>query len=206
MNKNGVVDLSGFGAELMLARKLFASGARTHVVCNLCAIGRKTATRIYKIAYQQSPKRGMLPWDDHWIIRSSVNNLHASIFFSIIQESLNAKSSSVEYGSQFVNAYELYCRVVANNPKPSRRELNFENFRVMDINRAWQIILQFKAHHLAFSVCKTCKAQHLIVIKKDEPFNKCPICETWTDRVGRRRWSSSSHQCKTYKATQNLDH
>jgi len=192
MSNAGFVDLSKFGAELMLAEKLFALGARTHMVCHLCAISRKTAIRIYKIANQESPKKGLLPWDDHWIIRSSVNNLHASIFLGIIHGHLNCATSNVEYGKQFVNAYGLYCRVVANNSKPSRREQNFENFRVLDINRAWQIIQQFKTLELGFAVCPKCKARHLIVNKKDELFDKCPICETWTDSTGRRRWISST--------------
>jgi hypothetical protein len=38
MSNAGFVDLSKFGAELMLAEKLFALGARTHMVCHLCAI------------------------------------------------------------------------------------------------------------------------------------------------------------------------
>lgn len=190
MTNTGVVDLSLFGAELILAEKLFALGARTHIVCNLCAIGRKTATRLYKLSHQQSPKKGMLPWDDHWIIRSSVNNLHASIFLSMIQDHMNSEYSNIEYGKQFVNAYGLYCQVVANNSKPSKREQNFENFRVLDINRAWQIIQQFRTQRLGFVICQKCKARHLIVNKNDELFDKCPICEIWTDRSGRRRWIS----------------
>jgi Flagellar transcriptional activator (FlhC) len=65
------------------------------IVCSLCAIRRKTATLIYRIGHQESPKKGMLPWDQQWIIRSSVNNLHASIFLGLVQDYLPSEATAL---------------------------------------------------------------------------------------------------------------
>lgn len=192
MSNACIIDLSHFGAEIQLAEQLFALGARTPIVCSLCAIRRKTATLIYRIAHQKSPKKGMLPWDQQWIIRSSVNNLHASIFLGLVQDYLPSEASGIVFAQQFVTAYELYCRIVANNLKPSKREASFDSFRVLDINRAWQITQQYKTHELRFSMCPHCQSRYLKFIQKEEYFEMCPICEVWTDSTGRRRWISST--------------
>lgn len=116
MNNGGFVDLSQFGAELMLAKKLFKLGARTPIVCALCGIKRKTATRMYWLAQQQAPIKGMLPWDPQWIERATINNLHASIFLGLIQDYVPDYGNGIAYGQQFCAAYELYCHIVAHNP------------------------------------------------------------------------------------------
>jgi hypothetical protein len=186
MHNGGFVDLSHFGAELMLAKTLFDYGARTPVVCVLCGIKRKTATRIYRLAQHQAPIKGMLPWDPHWISRSTINNLHASIFLGLIQDYVSVRDNGTEFGLQFCNAYTLYCRIVAHNPKPCDREARFEHHRVLDINRAWQLTRQFHASALHFVMCLCCQAGFLIPSHEDNQTVPCPVCENKTGSVARQ--------------------
>lgn len=186
MDNGGFVDLSHFGADLMLAKTLFDYGARTPVVCALCGIKRKTATRIYWLAQQQAPTKGMLPWDPHWISRSTINNLHASIFLGLIQDYVSVRPNGTELGLQFCNAYTLYCRIVARSPKPSNREAGFVHPRVLDINRAWQLTKQFRASALHFVSCPYCQARYLILRQEDQHAARCPVCENKTGSVARK--------------------
>jgi hypothetical protein len=186
MHNGGFVDLSHFGAELMLAKTLFDYGARTPVVCVLCGIKRKTATRIYRLAQHQAPIKGMLPWDPHWINRSTINNLHASIFLGLIQDYVSVRANGTEFGLQFCNAYALYCRIVAHNPKPCDREARFEHHRVLDINRAWQLTRQFHASALHFVMCLCCQAGFLIPSHEDNQTVHCPVCGNKTGSVARQ--------------------
>ncbi|WP_445369549.1 FlhC family transcriptional regulator [Methylomonas sp. BW4-1] len=186
MDNGGFVDLSHFGAELMLAKTLFDYGARTPVVSALCGIKRKTATRIYRLAQEQAPIKGMLPWDPHWISRSTINNLHASIFLGLIQDYVSVRANGTEFGLQICNAYALYCRIVAHNPKPCDREARFEHHRVLDINRAWQLTRQFHASALHFVMCLCCQAGFLIPSHEDNQTVHCPVCGNKTGSVARQ--------------------
>jgi flagellar transcriptional activator FlhC len=199
MNNGGFVDLSHFGAELMLAKTLFNYGARTPVVCALCGIKRKTATRIYWLAQQKAPIKGMLPWDPEWISRSTDNNLHASIFLGLMHDYVPLRCNGIEYGQQFCTAYVLYCRIVASNPKPSNREAGFVNHRVLDINRAWQLTKQFRASALHFVTCPYCKARYLILRQEDQHVARCPICENKAVGAGRQNQISRTFSQNTRK-------
>ncbi len=182
---------SGFSYELVLAEKLFSLGARTPLVVSLCHLSKKTAIRLYKATQQRSPKQGMLPYDQTWIIRSSVNNLHASIFLGIFQDLTNLQTDDDHDARLFITAYELYCQVVANNPRPSKLEKSVTQFILLDINRAWELNHQFNSNLLNLVICKKCQARFLRLNTLKDPFEQCPICEVWADRIGRRRWSSA---------------
>jgi len=190
MNNGGFVDLSHFGVELMLAKKLFNLGARTPIVCALCGIKRKTANRIYWLAQQQAPIKGMLPWDPQWIERATVNNLHASIFLGLIQGYVPEHGDGIAYGQQFCDAYALYCRIVDHNPKPSHRESASEHHRVLDINRAWQLTQQLRASTLRFVTCLTCHARYLCLHQVTQRPIHCPVCQTQTG-IRRRQFRVS---------------
>jgi hypothetical protein len=91
----------------------------------------------------------------------------------------------------FITAYELYCQVVANNPRPSKLEKSVTQFILLDINRAWELNHQFNSNLLNLVICKKCQARFLRLNTLKDPFEQCPICEVWADRIGRRRWSSA---------------
>jgi flagellar transcriptional activator FlhC len=110
---------SSLGYELTLAETLFSLGARPPVVCAVCPIGKKTAIRLYKTIHQRLPKQGMLPYDPYWIIRSSVNDIHASIFLGLIHD-LSQQQSPVTFNAAlFITAYELYCQWWRPTPSPA---------------------------------------------------------------------------------------
>lgn len=182
---------SGFSFELTLAERLFVLGARTPLVISLCQMSKKTAIRLYKAMFHQSPKKGLLPYDPNWIIRSSVNNLHASIFIGIFKDLTQLQTQADDPVQLFISTYELYCEVVANNPKPSKLEKSFSRFILLDINRAWHLIQQFNTGDLRLVICKQCQARFSELHTPKDPFQQCPICEVEADRIGRRRWSSS---------------
>ena len=177
--------------DVSRAQKLILLGARTPLVVSLCDIGKKTAIRLYKTINQQSPKQGMLPYDPIWIIRCSGNNVHASIFLGIYHDFSGLKSLDDEPAHLFITAYELYCKVAANNPRPSRLEAGVTQQILLDINRAWNLIQQFNLGDISFVLCTKCQARFLRVDIPLHAFQQCPICEVWADRTGRRRWATS---------------
>jgi hypothetical protein len=176
--------------EVSLAEKLFSLGARTPVVISLCHLGKKTAIRLYKAINEQSPKQGMLPYDPLWVIRTSGNNVHASIFLGIIYDLSGIKKNDNEYALMFITAYELYCNVVANNPRPSKLEANVDRQILLDINRAWQLTHLLRSNEIGLVLCDKCQSRFLRVNSHDNAFQQCPICEIWADRTGRRRWAT----------------
>jgi hypothetical protein len=181
---------SGLGYELALAETLFGLGARPPVVCAVCPIGKKTAIRLYKTIHQRSPKQGMLPYDPYWIVRSSVHNSHASIFFGLTQDLSQQQSENVANAELFITAYELYCRVVAANPQPSKLEAGVPQAILLDINRAWYLAGQLTAGEMSLVLCKKCQARYVVLNKMPKPFQQCPICDVWADKTGRRRWTT----------------
>ena len=179
---------SGMGYELTLAETLFRLGARPPVVRSVCNIGPKTAIRLYKTIHRRSPKQGMLPYDPYWIVRSSVHDLHASIFLGLIHDLSQQQSPTDLNAERFITAYELYCRVVANNPQPSKLEAGVPHAILLDINRAWQLAGQLKSGEMGLVLCEKCQARYVALNKMPKPFQQCPICDVWADRAGRRRW------------------
>ena len=179
---------SGMGYELTLAETLFRLGARPPVVRSVCNIGPKTAIRLYKTIHRRSPKQGMLPYDPYWIVRSSVHDLHASVFLGLIHDLSQQQSQTDLNAELFITAYELYCRIVANNPQPSKLEAGVPHAVLLDINRAWQLAGQLKSGEMGLVLCEKCQARYAALNKMPKPFQQCPICDVWADRAGRRRW------------------
>lgn len=185
------------GYELTLADRLFKLGARPPVVRALCPIGKKTAIRLYKIIHQQSPKQGMLPYDPNWIINSAVQNIHASIFLGLIQDCCQLFNQAKLTAEILITAYELYCRVVVNNPKPSKLESSSSSSILLDINRAWQLTTQLISNEMQLANCKKCLARFVMLNNTPKSFQQCPICDVWIDRTGRHRWKKVITQYKT---------
>ncbi len=181
---------SGMSHQLVIAEKLFSLGARPPVVRSICHIGKKTAIRLYKIIHQRSPKQGLLPYDPDWIVRSSVHTIHASIFLGLVHD-LSVQYTQTEFSAElFITAYELYCGVVATNPRPSKLEAGVHQAILLDINRAWQLAGQLKAREMDLVRCGKCHARYVVLSKMPKPFQQCPICDVWADKSGRRRWKT----------------
>jgi len=175
---------------LIAAEKLFKLGARPPIVSHLCNLGRKLTIRLYKDIHHRAPKQGMLPYDAFWIVRSSVNGIHASIFMGLIDDlSLLQKQPGLN-AQTFITAYELYQQIVVKNVHPSKREAGNNQFTLLDINRAWQLIQQFNTGNICFESCKQCCARYLAVNNLPKAFHQCPLCDVWADQIGRRRWKT----------------
>jgi hypothetical protein len=182
---------TGRGVDLVIAEKLIHFGARPPVVHAVCSIGKKTAIRLYKTIHLKSPKQGMLPYDQYWVVRSSVNTIHASIFLGLVRDFLQHQQSSTITAEILITAYELYCRVVASNPSPSKLEASAPQSLLLNINRAWQLTRQLASDGCGLVVCNTCLARHVVIKQMPKPFQQCPICDVWADKTGRRRWMTA---------------
>ncbi len=183
-------NLSDFLVEMNCANKLIKLGARPPVVRSLCKIGRKISIRIYREVYHCASKQGMLPYDPYWIVRSSVNDIHASIFMGIFHDLSQLNNQQTTHAQAFITAYELYCEVVGNNPGPGRLEACVNKSRLLEINRAWQLIQQFNNSETSLMVCEKCRSRYLALNTVPKPFQQCPICDVWAHKDGRRRWAS----------------
>jgi hypothetical protein len=194
--------LSCLGYDRIVAERLFLLGARPPVVQAVCLIGKKAAIRLYKLIHQRSPKQGMLPYDPFWVVRSAVYNIHASVFLGLVHDLCQYHQLKTLTADVLITAYDLYGRVVANNPSPSKLEASADHCQLLCINRAWQQAGQFFAGELALVFCTKCQARHVVIAKLPKPFQQCPICEVWADNAGRRRWMTpkarlhGNHACQ----------
>ena len=90
----------------------------------------------------------------------------------------------------FITAYELYCRVVAANPQPSKLEASVPQAMLLDVNRAWYLSGQLTVGEISLMKCEKCQARYVALNKMPKPFQQCPICDVWADKTGRRRWTT----------------
>lgn len=186
------------GADLLLAKKLIQLGARPPIVSQLCHLTRKQSIEFFKTVQGQSPKQGMLPHDHQWAIRSAFNNIHASLFLSMIEDIRHRLSTPNLSATLLVAAYEIYSNVASKilADRQFIQPRSSEHYP-LDINRAWYLITMRSTGDLVFILCGRCHARYLGMIHPDAAFSQCPICEVWTDRSGRRRWVSAKSKMLT---------
>ena len=148
---------------------------------------------MYSDILGRNPPSGMLPSDTYWILRSSVNCVHASIFYhiynGILSEVQNFKK--LNYALVFISAYSVYLKCIKHNPTPCKLEQNDGDQPRLDINRAYDIIRQAKNGDVSLRICKKCNSEHLVLSFYPEQLKGCPICDVWADKSGRRRWMNS---------------
>ncbi len=186
------------GADLLLAEKLIQLGARPPIVSQLCHLTRKQSIAFFKAVQGQSPKQGMLPHDHQWAIRSAFNNIHASLFLSMIEDIRHRLCTPNLNAALLVAAYEIYSNVTSRILADRQCiQPHSSQHYPLDINRAWYLISLLSAGDLVFILCGRCRARYLGMIHPDTAFSQCPICEVWTDRSGRRRWISTKSKMLT---------
>lgn len=185
-------NVSNFGNHLVLAEKLIRLGARPPIVAQLCQLSRKQCIAFFKSVKGSPPKQGMLPHDHQWVIRSTFNNIHASLFLGILDDIGRRLLIPHSSANALVDAYSIYQSVASKIlAKPEEISPAAQQF-TLDINRAWSLIIMFSVGDLAFNVCSHCRARYVGMIHPDATFSQCPICDVWTDRSGRRRWVSAN--------------
>jgi len=196
---------ANFGNDLITAEQLIRLGARPPIVSTLCNLSRKLVIRIYKNIHQQAPKQGMLPYDTSWIVRSTANNIHASIFLGI-RHDLSILSSPADLSTRiFITAYELYGRVIAKTPPVHNKTYQDGSQSIpLDINRAWFLSRQLDTSDIQFKTCYRCQVRYLGIKNLPTPFYQCPICDVWTDRSGRRRWTTVKSQMTNLKTNKTF--
>ncbi|WP_165786312.1 FlhC family transcriptional regulator [Methylomonas sp. Kb3] len=185
--KNG----SNFSNNLVLAEKLILLGARPPIVSQLCQLSRQQSIDIFKSLTGCRPKQGMLPHDLQWVIRSTSNNIHASLFLGILDDARRRLSIQYSSAQVLVDVYSIYKNVASKIlTEPKKISPAAQQF-TLDVNRAWFLISMLVAGNLIFTVCTCCRTRYLSTIHPDATFSQCPICNVWKDRSGRRRWASA---------------
>ncbi|WNB74113.1 FlhC family transcriptional regulator [Methylomonas koyamae] len=195
-----VKNKSSIGTDLLLAERLIQLGARPPIVSQLCHLTRKQSIAFFKTVQGQSPKQGMLPHDHQWVIRTALNNIHASLFLSMLEDIRHRLSTPNLSAAILVKAFEIYINV-ASKILTDRQCIQPRSSQhcPLDINRAWYLISLLSSGDLVFILCGRCHARYLGMIHPDAVFSQCPICDVWTDRSGRRRWITA----KSKKLTLN---
>ncbi|NJA08231.1 hypothetical protein HC024_21255 [Methylococcaceae bacterium WWC4] len=188
---------------MLLAERLIQLGARPPIVSQLCRLTRKQSIAFFKEVQGQSPKQGMLPHDHQWVIRSAFNNIHASLFLSMLEDIRHRLSTPNLNAAILIKAFEIYInvasKILADRQCIQRRS---SQHYPLDINRAWYLISLLSSGDLMFIHCGRCHARYLAMIHPDAAFRQCPICEVWTDRSGRRRWiAAKSTKCSLNKSS-----
>lgn len=184
-----------FSRNMLAAEKLFQLGARPPIVRSLCNIGHKVAIRLYKEALHVNPKQGLLPYDPTWIIRSSANAIHASLFISILND-IQERQSQTFNAEALITGYELYSQVMAAHPHFCNLETSRHSMPVMDINRAWMLAHQLHSNEIQLINCERCRVRFCALRTIPKPFQQCPVCDVWSDKKGRRRWVSVNSRQK----------
>jgi flagellar transcriptional activator FlhC len=183
---------SSIATDLLIMERLIQYGARPPIISQLCHLSRKQSIAFFKSVQGQSPKQGMLPHDHQWPIRSALNNIHASLFLSIFEDIKNHLSTQKVTATGLLDAYEIYnnvaTKILAHDQCPQPRA---SRHYPLNINRAWYLIGLLSVGNLVFILCGRCQARYLGMIHPDAVFSQCPICDVWTDRSERRRWTSS---------------
>lgn len=177
---------SAFLREMQLATQLIQLGLRPPIVQHLCPIGRKVALRIYKENHQGNTRSGMLPYDADWIMKSSTNALHASIFLSITFDISGLGFNQISKAEVLIAAYNLYSKVInqsANHFLADHGTIG----NLLEINRAWQLIQQFNSRETSLQLCKNCQSRYIVPNTVANYFHRCPICEVWSQKNKRSR-------------------
>ena len=101
-------------SQLYLAERLIRLGGRPSIVSGLCGIKIRKARVIYGDVLGHQPPSGMLPSDRHWILRGSINCIHASMFFSSYRRILSeiGVADKLNYAHAFVTAYDIYLSLI----------------------------------------------------------------------------------------------
>ena len=187
-----------FANRLVLAEQLIQLGARPPIVSQLCWLSRKQSIDLYKSVKGCPPKQGMLPHDIQWVIRSTTNNIHASLFLGILDDTRRRLSFQRSSSAKaLVDAYSIYQNVTLKILANQQGTFSAAQQFTLDINRAWSLISMLSAGNLMFIVCSHCCARYLGLIHPSAAFCQCPVCNVWTDRTGRRRWISAKSKKPT---------
>lgn len=171
-------------SQLYLAERLTRHGGRPSIVSELCGINIRKARGIYGDVFGRQSPSGLLPSDKHWMLRGSINCIHASMFFSSYRKILSeiGVSDKLNYAHAFVTAFDIYhshCLVNGDAVK-------------LDINRAYDIFRQEKNGDLSMVLCGTCRSNHIVISGYPDQLKGCPICHAWTNMDGRVSWMNTN--------------
>jgi flagellar transcriptional activator FlhC len=186
--------LPEFLETLSMANELTRLGARPPVVQYLCGIGRKVAIRLYKAAHHGPSKSGMLPYDSYWIVRSSLNALHASIFLGIFTDLSQLHSQNPVHARRFLTAYALYREVFGRVNNLNSLDVSCDHGTLLVINRAWHLIQQLNSRESRLVLCETCQSRHIVLNTVPKFYHRCPICEVWAEKNIRRYKAACRHR------------
>jgi hypothetical protein len=159
-------------------------GARPSIVSQLCGVNIRKARRIYGDVLGRKPPSGLLPFDKQWILRGSINCIHASMFFNSYRAILAkiGASEKLRCAHAFETAYGIYhgdCVAAGDAVK-------------LEINRAYDIVRQETNGDLSMKSCATCQSNHLVLSEWPDQLKGCPLCHACTNVDGRVSWMNTN--------------
>jgi hypothetical protein len=171
-------------SKLALACEMITLNARTSIVSAVCQISKRSALQLHKEIHGTIPKKGLLPYDPYWVIKTPENCLHASLFYRIVQNiTVNIKdnkSDNLFTATIFLTAYKVYLQTMTKTKK-----------ELFSINRAWNVGQQIKNSDIHGISCPRCHSGYLAIKNYPQPFQLCPLCDVTVDCSGRQRWAQS---------------
>jgi hypothetical protein len=165
-------------SKLEIAGQIIDLGGRVPTIIAITGLTQRIASHYYKEYTGKAAVGGMLPFDDKWAIKTPMNCLHASYFFTIyktIQQTQSESRQRLNITKVFISAYKMYKKSI-QDPH-------------MDIDRAWQIFQQVEiSGSLILRTCGHCQTLYLSIKGYPRLTQFCPICDVVTDSKNRKRW------------------
>ncbi|POZ50639.1 FlhC family transcriptional regulator [Methylovulum psychrotolerans] len=161
--------------QYIFAEKIVNLGGRATLLEALLGINKRAASMLFKAIALQSSRGGLLPYDPNWIVKTPINCLHSSYFYSIFHNIEMGSPKEADKKILFVGAYAIYKTI-------------FDS-RIFPIERAWHVYLQITCGNYKFTQCTRCQCQYLTVKSYPVLYQNCPVCDVDIDSHKRRRWT-----------------
>jgi len=157
-----------------IAVKIVMLGGRATLIESFLGINKRSASILFKTIAQRSSSGGLLPYDTTWIIKSPINCLHSSYFYSIFNKIEIGAYENTDKKTIFLSAYTIYKDIFGKDLFP--------------IDRAWHVYLQISCGFYKFVKCNRCDSNFLTITNYPIFYQTCPICDVEVDCTDRKRW------------------
>jgi len=174
-------------AQYLIAEKIVKLGGRATLIESFLGVNKRSASILFKSIALHSSRGGLLPYDPNWIVKTPINCLHSSYFYSIFHHIEMGSPKEANKKMLFISAYTVY-KTIFDAP-------------LFPIERAWHVYLQITCGNYKFVQCQRCQCQHLTVKNYPVLYQTCPVCDVDVDSINRRRWTQRRRTVSATKAS-----
>ena len=161
--------------QYLVAEKIVKLGGRATLIESFLGVNKRSASILFKSIALHSSRGGLLPYDPNWIVKTPINCLHSSYFYSIFLHIEMGSPKVADKKMLFISAYTVY-KTIFDDP-------------FFPIDRAWHVYLQITCGNYKFVHCKRCQCHHLTIRNYPVLYQVCPVCDVDVDSTNRRRWT-----------------